>query len=76
MNYFGGSLDYILYGKVATQARPTVIKDALTDIELRSWVENLSEFSGIFIDSALILNENARLNFVWRGTQAVNGGRL
>lgn len=36
MNYFGGSLDYILYGKVSTQARPTVIKDALTDIELRS----------------------------------------
>ena len=36
LNYFGESLDYILHGKVAIQARPTVIRDALTDTVLRS----------------------------------------
>jgi L-threonylcarbamoyladenylate synthase len=36
MNYFGDSLDYILHGKVSTQARPTVIKDAFTDTVLRA----------------------------------------
>jgi len=36
LNYFGGSLDYILHGQVGTQVQPTVIKDALTDAVLRA----------------------------------------
>ncbi len=34
-NYFGNSLDYIVHGKVGSHARPSTIKDALTDRVLR-----------------------------------------